>query len=136
VSDCHAIASWKRRYWVTQGKVAAAKAVGYPVCSPHWPIDTLTPRLSIFRSLSYFSLSLYVSLSVSVSLSCPPTPSPVDVVEKVTPDSPINLGPESEGKDTASINVATQVTGERHGHNTLHGLHCTGHCASTSTDAR
>eukprot|EP00063_Salmo_salar_P091555 XP_014066390.1 PREDICTED: latent-transforming growth factor beta-binding protein 2-like isoform X3 [Salmo salar] len=33
-----------------------------------------------------------------------------DVVEKVTPDSPINLGPESEGKDTASINVATQVT--------------------------
>ncbi|CDQ68065.1 unnamed protein product [Oncorhynchus mykiss] len=35
---------------------------------------------------------------------------PLDVVEKVTPDSPINLGPESEGKDTASINVATQVT--------------------------
>ncbi|KAK6304402.1 hypothetical protein J4Q44_G00249880 [Coregonus suidteri] len=33
-----------------------------------------------------------------------------DVVEKVTPDSPINLGPESEGQDTASINVATQVT--------------------------
>ncbi|XP_064809909.1 latent-transforming growth factor beta-binding protein 2-like isoform X1 [Oncorhynchus masou masou] len=33
-----------------------------------------------------------------------------DVVEKVTPDSPINLGPESEGKDTSSINVATQVT--------------------------
>uniref|UniRef100_A0A674AN72 Latent-transforming growth factor beta-binding protein 1 n=1 Tax=Salmo trutta TaxID=8032 RepID=A0A674AN72_SALTR len=32
-----------------------------------------------------------------------------DVVEKVTPDSPINLGPESEGQRTASIIVATQV---------------------------
>ncbi|KAK6307218.1 hypothetical protein J4Q44_G00223660 [Coregonus suidteri] len=35
---------------------------------------------------------------------------PVDAVEKVTPDSPINLGPESVGQDTAFINVATQVT--------------------------
>ncbi|KAL0969139.1 hypothetical protein UPYG_G00223040 [Umbra pygmaea] len=35
---------------------------------------------------------------------------PVDVVEKVTPDNPVNVRPELENRDTASINVATQVS--------------------------
>ncbi|KAG7466387.1 hypothetical protein MATL_G00164230 [Megalops atlanticus] len=39
-----------------------------------------------------------------------PSRYPVDVVEKTTPDTPINLKPESEGQDTAPINAATQVT--------------------------
>uniref|UniRef100_A0A8C9U827 Latent-transforming growth factor beta-binding protein 1 n=1 Tax=Scleropages formosus TaxID=113540 RepID=A0A8C9U827_SCLFO len=39
-----------------------------------------------------------------------PSRYPVDVVEKTSPYSPINLRPEMEGQDTAPINVATQVT--------------------------
>ena len=85
MSDCHDIAGWKSRYYIS------------------------------------VSLSLFPSPSLSLRLSPSPQLSPVDVVEKVTPDSPVNLGPESEGQRTASIIVATQVTGESHGHSTLHG---------------
>ncbi|KAG9336486.1 hypothetical protein JZ751_002833 [Albula glossodonta] len=40
----------------------------------------------------------------------PSWPPEVDVVERTTPHSPINLKPESEDQETAPINVATQVT--------------------------
>ncbi|KPP70786.1 latent-transforming growth factor beta-binding protein 2-like, partial [Scleropages formosus] len=52
----------------------------------------------------------YSSLDVHHPAQVPIWENEVDVVEKTSPYSPINLRPEMEGQDTAPINVATQVT--------------------------
>uniref|UniRef100_A0A6Q2Y395 Latent transforming growth factor beta binding protein 2 n=1 Tax=Esox lucius TaxID=8010 RepID=A0A6Q2Y395_ESOLU len=65
-------------------------------CFPHRPTHTLTPwTLPCLPSLSPTSTADLALL---------------DVIEEVTPDAPINAGPELQERDSASINVVTQVT--------------------------